>query len=171
MDWETWRPVFTGLTGGLIAYAVISWQSKKKVKKGKLCRTAWIIKLIFLLGCLMFGVGAVTLSIPNFYREGLNDEPWLQPVFLVLTLTTIAAFFDSLTREIIWSERGIRIRKFAYIRRFYPWSAIINVKHVAYFDCYRITFSDGEKMSFYEFMQGSAALLEALRQRGVGLNS
>ena len=160
-DWGIFRYILPALGGGFGVFFLIQLAQKPTDKKE--CFARWPVNFIMILGTLMFLALTWGVFFDNPPDDGLNDEAWLKPTFIIVDLIFLWFTPDTYFRRISWNDEGLTLKRFLRSERFVKWTDVSNLEYKEFFQYWRIGFKDGSGFIFYDMMRGSKELIEEYR--------
>ena len=92
-EWGSLRYLLPAIAGGLgVFILIVTAQSTKNNNK---CDFGIAPLSILLLGTIIFTYGAYALFFDNQPNDGLNDDVWLKPFFIMASIIFIGFTLDS----------------------------------------------------------------------------
>ena len=164
MKFDVYRPILSGLLGGLITVALIAWirQSKPpQVENGILVlRYPRALTVFGLVMAGVFGAFAVRNAI---YGSGVNSYVVALTVPLVLAIGGVYLATEAFFVRVIVSDTAVRMSSL-WSAREALWSDITSVSHGG--SEYVLHTRNAGRLKVSTMLVGSSAFLERLREHG-----
>lgn len=161
-DWGIFRYALPALGGGLVVYFLIYFAQKPTEKK---CYAAWPVNLIMVGGTLMFAIVTWTIFFNNPPDDGLNDDLWLKPAFIIIVLIFLWMTPDTYFRRVFWNDQGVTIKRFLRSTKFVEWENITELTYKPFAQYWRLGFKDTSGFMFYDMMKGSKEFIQACQMQ------
>lgn len=162
-EWGNLRYLLPAIGGGLgVFLLIIQAQSAKNTNK---CDFGIAPLLLLLLGTVMFTYGAYALFFDNPPNDGLNDDAWLKPVYILVSIIFIGYTLDCWKRTILWSDEGMEIKRLLRPNLFKSWSEVESFTYNDWTQWWKLKFIDGQSVVFYDMMRGSKHLIDECSRR------
>jgi len=113
----------------------------------------------------MFSLLTINLYINNAPNDGFNDEAWLKPCFILLSMVFAVYSLDSWKRKIIWTDKGLSIQRFLRANVFIPWAEVKNLNYNDWSQWWKLSFENGKYVVFYDMMRGSKHLVSEISEK------
>ena len=164
-DWGMFRYLLPALGGGFGVYFLITQAGKAPNRNS--CNFGWGPLLLLFVGAavLLFAVYSVALDNPP--NDGLNDEAWLLPTLIIINPFMIGFSLDSWRRKITWTDKGMTVSRFLRKEITVAWSEVQSLKYNGWAQWWRLRFTNGKSIVFYDMMKGSKYLIEECRKRNI----
>lgn len=157
-----WLPLISGFAGTSLLL-VFGIRNNENVNE---CRATLLLRLILLIGTMLFGFFSITSFVPGFYGQGSSSDIWFGCTFIALFLVCAFFFLDSLFKRIVWDSANLSVKGFLKREKLYAWCEITKVRHRPLLQSWEIIFLDDRKLSISEAMLGHRAFLNAYDEHG-----
>ena len=162
-EWWSLRYLLPAIAGGLgVFILIVTAQSTKNNNK---CDFGIAPLSILLLGTIIFTYGAYALFFENQPNDGLNDDVWLKPFFIMASIIFIGFTLDSWKRQILWSNEGLKVKRFLRPDLFISWNEVEDLNYNDWTQWWKLKFTDGRSVIFYDMMRGSKHLIHECNHR------
>ena len=161
--WGNLRYILPALGGGLGVYLLVA--EANKAPNNNSCYFGFGVLSILISGAIMFSLISVSLFTNNPPNDGLNDEVWLKPFFIIASIIFLGYSFDCWKRKIFWSEKGLIIQRFLRPELFIQWKDIEKLRYSNWAQWWKITSQNGQKVIFYDMMRGSKHLITEISKK------
>ncbi len=163
MKFDLYRPILSGLFGGLITVALIAWirRSKPQIEDGVLVLR--YPRALAVFGLIMGGVFSAFAVRNAIYGSGVNSYAVALTVPLVLGLGGLYLAIEALFVRVIVSETSVRVSSL-WSAREALWNDITSVSHGG--NEYVLHTPNAGRLKVSTMLVGSSAFLERLREHG-----